>query len=89
MSNKKAEIGMTMTWIIATIIIFVILIVFLFAVGSVAKLKDIYDIKVGEFNAKDVDNYADKKSFSAYELTKEELGLSFEELKEKIGAKDG
>jgi len=41
MNNKKAQLGETLTWVVATLIIVVTLIFFIFLSSSLAKLKDI------------------------------------------------
>ena len=41
MYNKKSQLGETLTWVVATLIIVVTLIFFIFLSSSLAKLKDI------------------------------------------------
>ncbi len=40
--NKKGEVGETMTWIVATLIILVLVFLFLFAINVVAKSKGVW-----------------------------------------------
>lgn len=43
MNNKKAQLGETLTWVVATLIIIVTLLLFIFLSSNLAKLKDIKD----------------------------------------------
>ncbi len=54
MLNKKAQVGETMTWIIATVIVIVILIVFIFVSSSLASLKGIEKFTKSIFGGDDV-----------------------------------
>lgn len=68
LNNKKAQIGETMTWVIATIIIVVIMSIFIYTSTLLAKTKSVNlpDIKIGE--KKETDLIPMKISF-AYEKT--------------------
>lgn len=46
--NKKAQIGETLTWIVATLIIIGILLIFIYASLALAKSKSLNSIKVRE-----------------------------------------
>ncbi len=87
--GKKGAIGATMTWVVATIIIFVILMVFLFAISYISKAKSIsYGTRmIFQSPFEEHMDYGVKKSYSAFSLTKDEIGMSFSELKIKIGLK--
>ena len=69
LKNKKAQVGETVTWIIATIILIAILIVFLFISVSLSKLKMFKaDIKV---NSEDSVDWMGLKTEMAYSINSE------------------
>lgn len=55
MLNKKAQIGDTLIWIVATIIIFVILFFFIFGSSILGKTKDATNFKPSLFSKSDFD----------------------------------
>ena len=60
MSNKKfkkAQMGETITWIVATIIIFVIFFFFIFGSSILAKTKNILSFKQDVFSKPDTNSY--------------------------------
>jgi hypothetical protein len=69
MRNKKAQLGETMTWIVATIIIVVILTIFIYSSSILAKVKIINfpDLKVD--SAENV--WIETKTFLAFEFKDE------------------
>ena len=54
MLNKKAQVGDTLTWIVASVIIFVILFFFIFGSSILGKTKEVVNFKVDLFSK---DNY--------------------------------
>lgn len=69
LENKKAQVGETITWIIATIILIGILIVFLFISVSLSKLKSFKaDIKV---NSEESIDWIELKTEMAYSISSE------------------
>jgi len=44
--NKRAQVGETLTWIVATIIIIVVLLVFIYASIALGKTKSVHKIKI-------------------------------------------
>jgi len=54
MLNKKAQIGDTLTWIVATLIIFVILFFFIFGSSTLGKTKSITNFKPSLFSKSDI-----------------------------------
>jgi hypothetical protein len=46
--NKKAQVGETLTWIVATLVIFGVLLIFIYASILMAKAKSMNSIKVKE-----------------------------------------
>ena len=69
LENKKAQVGETITWIIATIILIGILIVFLFISVSLSKLKSFKaDIKV---NSEESVDWIELKTEMAYSINSE------------------
>ncbi len=69
LENKKAQVGETITWIIATIILIGILIVFLFISVSLSKLKSFKaDIKV---NSEESVDWIELKTEMAYSISSE------------------
>lgn len=74
LKNKQAQIGETITWVVATIIIIVILIFSIFIAGFVGKDK--------EFQILSKEDLLATKSFSGYLLTQNDSGEKvFEQLK--------
>jgi len=61
MLNKKAQVGETMTWIVATIIIIVILILTIYASSVLSKLKE---VKYDDESAKKIDRLEQKITFA-------------------------
>ena len=53
MLNKKAQVGDTIIWLVATIIIFVILFFFVFGASILGKTKEIASFKVDLFSKSD------------------------------------
>ncbi len=86
--NKKGAIGQTITWLVGTIVIFLVLLIFLVAVYSISAVKSLKDLVFGwksETLYNSLENYDEKKSESAFLLTQGELKMSFNNLKVKIG----
>ena len=84
LDNKRAQVGETMTWVIATIVIVVILIFSIFIVSF--KLKD--ESKEFKTQNKDSDLIA-AKSLLGYLSTKDSNGMTvYEQLKDKNDSKD-
>ena len=65
--NKNAQIGTTMTWVAATIVILVILTVFIYAVSLIANMKKIVSADINILDEKTYD-IALAESKSAYLL---------------------
>ena len=85
--KKKGAIGMTITWIVGTIIVFFVLLLFLFAVQAIASQKKISSQDKWEIFPdpnEERQDYAEKKTYSGFILTPN-LNINFGELKEKIG----
>ncbi len=55
MLNKKAQIGDTLTWVVATIIIFVILFFFIFGSSILGKTKDVTNFRQSLFSKEGFD----------------------------------
>ncbi|MEK6881805.1 MAG: hypothetical protein AABY22_19460, partial [Nanoarchaeota archaeon] len=73
--GKRAQVGETMTWVIATVIIILILTVFIFATSVIGKGKGVVSKKVSLIDASDnlngkAGDFLVSKTFSAYLLTK-------------------
>ncbi len=69
LKNKKAQVGETATWIIATVVLVVILIVFLFISISLSKIKSLKaDIKA---NSEDTTDWISLKTEMAYSINPE------------------
>jgi restriction endonuclease len=79
---KKAQAGETITWVIATIIILIIVVVSVFVVGASDKARDVLGIdKKANYN-----NYPDRvveKSFYSYLLTDVEGEKVYDKFKEE------
>lgn len=69
--DKKAQIGETLTWIVATVIIIVILLVAIFVASVIGKDKN---FNKNFPSSNNVDLFA-KKSLTAYLLTENNLGV--------------
>ena len=71
LNNKRGQIGETMTWVVATIIVVVLLTIFIYASSALAKTKNLSltDLKISLDKTKDIVN---TKSLFAYEKTSEE-----------------
>jgi hypothetical protein len=69
-SNKKAQVGETLTWAIATIIILVVLILFIYASIGLAKTKKIgsESIIFGESGSSEENNWIILKNSLAFSL---------------------
>ncbi len=70
--NKKAEIGTTMTWIVATVIIVIMLLIFLFGASLLAGLKKAQVAGGDLFVSSDytrTDKWINTKSAMAYLIT--------------------
>jgi hypothetical protein len=67
MLNKKAQIGHTLTWVLATIIIIFVLLIFIFASAGLSKIKF---IGVGELKSglNEESSILEEKTNIAYEL---------------------
>ncbi len=66
LNSKKAQVGETVTWIIATIVLIVILLVFIFASSTLAKFKS---FKVNlKANSEEDASWIDSKTQIAYSL---------------------
>ena len=75
-TDKKAQIGETITWLVATVIIIVILIFSIFVTGLVGKNKEFQILPKKDLLA--------TKSLSSYLLTQDDSGKKvFEQLKDK------
>ena len=82
MFNKRAQIGETMTWVVATIIIIFLLVVSIFISGGSDRAKKIVGLdKIIDFPP-GIDESLDKSLFS-YLLTEEIQGKIFEKIKEE------
>ncbi len=77
LDNKRAQIGETMTWIVATIIIIVILIFSIFIVSLSKKNRS--------FELKGYNDLLVTKSFMGYLLSDDGKGVVFEQIKNKEG----
>lgn len=53
MSNKKAQVGDTLTWLVATIIIFVFLLFFILGASLLGKMKSIDSLELDLFGKDD------------------------------------
>lgn len=78
--NKKGEIGKTITWLVATVIIIVILLISVFIVSlNLRKNKRFKEFKEGK-----IEDLLVVKSLSAYLLTKDASGKNvFEQLRDE------
>lgn len=66
MKNKRAQVGETVTWVIATIILIIVLIVFIFISSTLAKTKSLkVNLKV---DSEDSFNWIDSKTQMAYSV---------------------
>ncbi|GAI63277.1 unnamed protein product, partial [marine sediment metagenome] len=70
--NKKAQIGETMTWVVATIIIIVILVISLYTTSLLAQTK-----KVIHYKYKRAADLIMEKSLFSYFLVKDETKKTF------------
>jgi hypothetical protein len=67
LSNKKGQIGETITWAIATIVLVVILIIFIYASVALSKVKTLKtEIKA---NSADTVNWINAKTQMAYSVS--------------------
>ena len=66
LSNRKAQVGETITWIIATIVLIVILMVFIFISSTLAKTKSLkVNIKI---DSQDSFDWIGSKTEMAYSI---------------------
>ena len=82
MFDRRAQVGETMTWIVATIVIIVILFISIYVAGA----SDIAKKVVGlgrEFEIKGHNDLLVTKSLTGYLLTNDGNGVVFEQLKDK------
>jgi len=86
MLNKRAQIGETITWIIATIIIIVTLMVFIYVSGSLAKIKMI-NLKDLNLDSDEEINWVEMKTSFAYDLNQDKKELIDYWIKEKENEK--
>jgi hypothetical protein len=70
LSNKKAQVGETLTWMISTIIILVLLIIFVYSTLAFAKAKNIKtsSIDFGKADSSDKINWMNLKSEIAFSI---------------------
>jgi len=70
LNNKKAQIGETLTWMISTIIILVLLIIFVYSTISFAKAKNIEtsSIDFGKADSSNKLNWMNLKSELAFSM---------------------
>lgn len=80
LNNKKAQVGETVTWIVATIVIVVVLIFYIFGASMLGSTKSVGGVKDSIFSRSQSfgDNIFLKKSIYSYLL------VSSESLKKKI-----
>jgi uncharacterized protein (UPF0333 family) len=65
MKNKRGQIGESITWVVATIILIVILIVFIYASIVLSKTKSLkFDIKANSEDSVDWINYKTQMAYS-------------------------
>ena len=79
-SNRKGQVGETVTWIVATVVIIVVLIFYIFGASMLGTTKDVGGIKDSVFSRSQSfgENIFLKKSIYSYLL------LSSENVKKKI-----
>jgi hypothetical protein len=79
MLNKKGQIGETVTWVIATVIIIVILVFFIFGASLLGETKDIKTFRESLFSDSSYqgDDLFLKKSLFAYFNTQRELNKRY------------
>jgi len=80
MSNKKAQLGDTLTWIVATVIIFVILLFFIFGASVLGKTKNITNFKddiLSKSNAEPSDIYLTKSLFTYFKIDNTKVARGF------------
>jgi len=65
LSNKKAQVGETMTWVVATIVIIVILILAIYVTLVLAKTKT---VKIGDLKVEEGEDILNVKTSLAHEL---------------------
>ena len=78
--NKRAQVGETMTWIVATIVIIVILVISIYIAGVSDITNKIFS---REFEIKGHNDLLVTKSLTSYLLTDDGKGVVFEQLKNK------
>lgn len=69
LNNKKAQVGETVTWIIATIILIAILIIFLFISVSLSKIK-LFNTNI-KANSEESTDWINVKTDIAYSINSE------------------
>lgn len=71
MLNKRAQLSDAMTWIVATLIIIFILVIFIFASETIAKWKSISSLNaIGDENSENTTNIIKMKNSFAFEKNK-------------------
>jgi len=74
--TRKAQVGDTMTWVIVTIIIIFVLLVFIFAASNLGKAKDIqFKILYEPITEDNFVDWMQVKSSYAYELNDNNKGI--------------
>ena len=66
LNSKKAQVGETVTWIVATIVLIAILLIFIFASSTLAKFKS-FKVNLKDNSEEDV-SWIDSKTKMAYSL---------------------
>ena len=76
LNNKKAGIGEAITWVVATIIVLVVLLIFMYAANIMGKLREIKGEPGGEISI-DVDSQLTTKTQIAFARAKKfDKGIS-------------
>ena len=65
--KKKAQVGGTLTWFVATIIIIVILLIAIYAASILGKGKSVGDVDVKEITGEEEKDWEDVKNEVAFE----------------------
>ena len=71
MSNKKAQVSETVTWIVATLVIIVVLVVFLYFSSILGKGKEITKAEIKSANSEGYSDWINQKNSFAYELSEQ------------------
>jgi len=72
MLNKRAQVGEIVTWIVATLIIIVVLITFIYASSILAQKTKIVKVKNLKIDFEEEADWLETKTSLAYSLTSEE-----------------